>query len=44
MEKKGDSLKDFLGCGLTSLLGLLLFGGFCVLMFWICLKLTGSTI
>ena len=42
MENNGNSVKDFVGCGFTSLLGLLIFGGFCVLMFWLTMQCSGT--
>ena len=44
MENKGNSVKDYAGCGFTSLLGLLIFGGFCMFMFWLTMQCTGSKI
>jgi hypothetical protein len=41
MEENRNQLRDSAGCGLTSLLGLLIFGGFCMFMFWVCMKLFG---
>lgn len=41
MEKKGNSAKDYAGCGITSILGILVFGGFCMFMFWLCMQCTG---
>ena len=40
MEEK-TKVKDFIGCGFTSLIGLLVFGGFCVFMFWLCMQIFG---
>lgn len=40
MEER-TKIKDIIGCGFTSLLGLALFGGFCMFMFWICMKIFG---
>ena len=42
MENKGNSVKDYAGCGFTSVLGLLIFGGFCMFMFWLTMQCTGS--
>ena len=41
MEEKGISVKDYAGCGFTSILGLLVFGGFCMFMFWLVIQCTG---
>jgi hypothetical protein len=41
MEEKGNSAKDFVGCGFSSLLGLLIYGGGCMFMFWLCMQCTG---
>ena len=41
MENKDNSAKDCIGCGFTSILGLLIFGGFCMFMFWLIMQCTG---
>ena len=40
MEEK-SKLKDYIGCGLSSLIGLTIFAAFSMLMFWLCMKCTG---
>lgn len=42
MEDNSNSVKDYVGCGLTSLIGLLIYGGFGMFMFWLCMQCTGS--
>lgn len=42
--KEKNTVKDAAGCGITTIIGLLIFGGFCMFMFWLCLKLSGSTL
>jgi hypothetical protein len=44
MENKENSVKDYAGCGFTSLFGLLIIGGFGMFMFWLMMKCTGTEI
>ena len=45
MEKKNDKehpIMDAIGCGFSSLIGLCIYGGISLLMFWLCVKCTGN--
>ena len=40
-EKKENTAKDFIGCGFSSLLGLCIYGGIGLLLFWLCAQIFG---
>ena len=40
-KENKNSVKDYVGCAFTSLIGLAVIGGFCVFMFWVGMQIFG---